>query len=92
VPKYRVNQWEGGAQEIELLDSGGKFTLQTFTCAHCNRVIVIPPKAKPDEMGGFCRMEMKPVCIPCEKKGECTPFERKLEEMEARGRLLAAIG
>jgi hypothetical protein len=45
-------------------------------------------KEKP---GAFCRMCMKGVCLRCEAKGVCTPLERQIEQMEARGRLLAAV-
>jgi hypothetical protein len=92
VPKYRRNLWEGGVQDVTFLDSGRADAQKTFTCAHCNCVTVVPFKAKPDECGGFCMLEHKPVCGPCHKVGTCTPFEKKLEAMEARGRLLAAIG
>lgn len=55
----------------------------TFTCAHCNRVVHVPAKANPDELGGFCRMCMSMVCPQC-ANGSCTPFEKKLAEIEAR--------
>ena len=71
---------------------GRPFSQQTFTCAHCNRIVVVPLRAKPDECGGFCMLEFKPICPKCQKIGTCTPFEKKLEAMEARGKLLAAIG
>lgn len=63
----------------------------TITCAHCGKLVFVdPPPAPPP--GGFCRVEMKPVCGPCADLGRCTPFEKKLEEQERRGRMLAAIG
>jgi hypothetical protein len=34
---------------------------------------------------------MLPTCATCADKG-CTPFERKLEQQEARGRLFTAMG
>jgi hypothetical protein len=34
---------------------------------------------------------MKPTCAACADKG-CTPFEKELERMEARGRFLAGMG
>lgn len=55
----------------------------TFTCAHCNTVVFVPPRAAPAESGGFCRLCMKLICGPCSDHG-CTPFEKKLEAMEAR--------
>jgi hypothetical protein len=91
VPKYRSNPWEGGVQEIAPLD-GRPDAQKTFTCCHCNRVVVVPFKAKPEECGGFCMLCFKPVCVECHGKGVCEPFEKKLERMEGRSRLLAALG
>lgn len=92
MAKYRRNSWEGGVQEVTFLDSGRADAQKTFTCAHCNRVVIVPFKAKPDECGGLCMIELKPVCPECHKVGACTPFEKKLEKMEARGRLLTSLG
>lgn len=63
----------------------------TLTCAHCNRVTIIEQGAKAEDCGGFCLKCMAPTCTGCTGKG-CTPFERELERMEARGRLLASMG
>jgi hypothetical protein len=54
----------------------------TFTCAHCNKIVHVKPLAPADELGGFCRNCMKAVCPACTDKG-CTPFERRLEDWEA---------
>lgn len=37
-------------------------------------------------------MCFKNICGPCADLGKCTPFEKKLEQMEARGRLFQAAG
>lgn len=63
----------------------------TFTCAHCNRVVHVKPKCNPDELGGNCRLCMKMVCPKCVDLG-CTPFEKTLEKWEARGRALRSYG
>jgi hypothetical protein len=88
----RSNLWEGGVQEVRLLGSDHFEAQKTFTCAHCGRVVIVPHKARPDECGGLCMLELKPVCPKCHTIGTCTPFEKRLEQMEARSRLLAAIG
>jgi hypothetical protein len=59
--------------------------MDTFTCAHCQKIVHVKPKASPDELGGFCRNCMKPVCPSCASKG-CTPFEKRLEAWEAKDR------
>lgn len=63
----------------------------TFTCAHCNRVVIVRPKCNPDDLGGNCRLCMKMVCPKCVDLG-CTPFEKKLEKWEARDRALRSYG
>lgn len=32
------------------------------------------------------------VCANCDRVGRCTPLEKRIAEMEARGRLFAAVG
>lgn len=64
----------------------------TITCGHCQKVVFIPPKADPADLGGLCKMCMTHICEPCVGKMKCTPFERQLETMEAKGRMLKAMG
>lgn len=80
---------EGGVAEWTHV-SGATLTRPTFTCCHCNKVTIVPLKATPSECGGFCRLCMKATCSTC-ADGLCAPFERRLEAMEARGRLLASV-
>lgn len=39
-----------------------------------------------EEAGAFCRICMRPVCLPCHAVGGCRPFEVLLEEMEGTPR------
>lgn len=65
-------------------DFSGRVTeFDTTTCCHCSKVTHITPKMPPEQMGGWCRMCMKPTCPKC-ADSSCTPFERKLETLEAR--------
>jgi hypothetical protein len=59
----------------------------TITCAHCNSVVFLKPRESP----GGCRMCRGFLCATCTDAGTCTPFEKKLEQMEARDRLLRAV-
>lgn len=63
----------------------------TFTCFHCNRIVLVKPKCNPDDLGGTCRLCMKMICPQCVDLG-CTPFEKKLERWEARDRALRSYG
>lgn len=64
----------------------------TFTCCHCNCIVIVPPFKSPSDVGGwFCTMCDKPACQGCNGKG-CTPFEKKLEAIERRDQLRRSIG
>lgn len=39
-----------------------------------------------EEMGAFCRLCMKPVCLECHGIGTCTPWEKQMEAIEAKFR------
>ena len=73
-------------------DSAGRTVAEwdTFTCGHCNRIVRVRPRATPEQLGGVCRMCMKHTCPGCDARGVCTPFEKRLEAIEARARLLRA--
>lgn len=75
---------------IEITGPEGRQVIETFTCCHCNGVFDVPPPDAPEV--GFCRLCFARECLDCARKDKCIPFEKKLEAMEARGRLLASIG
>jgi len=54
----------------------------SFTCAHCNRIVFVKPKCDPSDLGGFCRLCTKMICPKCVDIGSCDPFEKKLERQE----------
>lgn len=64
----------------------------TFTCAHCNSIVAVQPKQRPEDIGGMCKQCMKLTCPHCTAAGHCTPFEKALERQEARGRALRSYG
>jgi hypothetical protein len=62
----------------------------TITCAHCNRVTHVQARQRPEDIGGLCKQCMGLICPRC--VGEpCVPFLKRLDEMEARARVRAAI-
>ena len=77
-----------------LVEQGFRHTeaeIDTFRCEHCHRHVHVPVKGDPYDIGGFCRQCMEPICPKCVEKGTCTPWERKMEEAEARQRLRDAM-
>lgn len=79
----------------------------TKQCGHCQKVLfvkagsggaiyLIPSRDRVgeflEEAGAFCRVCMRPICLPCHDHGNCRPFEKMLEASESRDRLLRAVG
>lgn len=62
--------------------SGRVIEHQTFTCKHCQKIVIIPHKAPPSELGGFCYSCDALICPECQNK-PCDHFEKKLESIEA---------
>ena len=74
-------------EEIRIGANG----FDTMTCNHCNRLIHVKARNRPEDIGGLCKQCMRPICPFCLDLG-CTPFEKKLERWEARGRALRSYG
>jgi len=71
---------------------------ETFTCAHCNSVVEFKDNRGLFKPPTMCAMEHKPLCEVCAARAEkrtdgmCEVFEKKLEKIEARDRMLRAVG
>jgi hypothetical protein len=63
--------WTGG--------DGPDLEMDSVTCVHCNTVVFV----KTDLSNiGFCTKCMDQLCGACADKGTCTPWEKRLEQME----------
>lgn len=96
--KYRINNWEGGVQETRPSGSDRIVGQQTFSCAHCGAVVVVPFKAKPHEVGEFCTRCHRPTCKKERCVRTCVPqeemiarIEKNAREAEARKKLFDAV-
>lgn len=69
-----------------ILTDGDREHFDTFTCAHCNHVVIVKAMCRPEDAGGKCMVCDKNICGGCADKRRCTPFERALELDEARSR------
>lgn len=76
----------------------------TITCGHCQMLVFVKPRTAstiylipqfqaPDkeEPGAMCRVCMRAVCLKCHDDGRCTPFERRIEEMEHKRRMIEQV-
>lgn len=70
------------------------FESDTFSCSHCvpRRIVKVGPKERPEDVGGLCKICMGLICPRCVARGNCDPFEKKLERREARGIALRSYG
>lgn len=64
----------------------------TFSCGHCNKVVFVPARTDPANLGGLCKQCMKLICPHCLAGGRCTPLEKRLAEQEARYHALRSYG
>lgn len=93
-----------GAAVVTDPDGTTAWERDTTQCGHCSRVIFVKPGTAitvyliqhrdgrwTEEAGAFCRVCMKPVCLPCHREGGCRPLEAWLESMEIAGRRLVTI-
>ena len=58
--------------------------VDTFTCEHCCRVVHVPPRQDAANIGGLCKQCMGMICPRCVDKGVCRPWEKQMEEREAK--------
>lgn len=80
-----MHRAQGYALIIDPIE--GTKECDTFTCAHCQRVVHVNPKAHPDEFGSMCRNCMAMVCRECASK-PCSPFLKEIEKAEAKAAAL----
>jgi len=64
-------------------DAGSPFEADTFTCRHCQKIVLVKPMCDPADMGGRCTVCDGLICKNCVGKG-CDPMEKKLQRLEAR--------
>jgi hypothetical protein len=64
----------------------------TFTCGHCNVLVFVATKARPEDLGGLCKQCMKLICPHCLGAGNCYPLEKRIAEYEERHRTLKSYG
>lgn len=63
----------------------------TFTCAHTNRVVIVKPGARPEDIGGLCKVCMGLICS--EEVGRpCVVLEKRLQRMEDSARFARDAG
>jgi hypothetical protein len=71
----------------------------TYTCAHCAKVVDrVPFKGITDDdprgrpIGGWCHKCDAPICIQCAMKGYCIPIEQWCEKIECKAHYDELLG
>lgn len=74
----------------ENVDTGKREETDTFTCGHCNKMVLIKAKRAVIAIRkcGGCQRH---VCAACHGMAKCDVIEKKLERIEARDRLLKVL-
>jgi hypothetical protein len=58
----------------------------TKGCLHCGGHFFVKPMCDPADAGGFCHMCGTAICPRCAQRSECTHFERRMAQEEAKAR------
>jgi len=72
-----------GGYAVAFYPDGKVKESDSFTCSHCNRVKFVKHKERAEDLGGLCKVCMGLICDACVGHA-CVPFEKKLEEQEAK--------
>ena len=64
----------------------------TFGCFHCAVVVFVNAGERPEDIGGLCKACMGLICPACTSDGRCTPFLKRLEQVERRMAFRAGLG
>lgn len=64
----------------------------TFTCGHCQHLVIVPARCSPEKLGGLCKRCDQLICPRCVDKGICDPWEEQMKRMEARATALRSYG
>jgi hypothetical protein len=68
---------------LQTFSPEGMVEQDTFTCKHCNSIVVVKPFADPASMGGRCTCCDGLICPKCVGK-DCVTIEQRLEFWEKR--------
>jgi hypothetical protein len=82
----------GHCNQIVIVKPGSAATTYIIQTLHIDPITRHPTIVNQEEPGAFCRNCMRAICLTCHDAGVCTPLMRRIEQMEARGRMLAAVG
>jgi hypothetical protein len=81
----------GGYLLTSSIENDRKVEHDTFTCQHCNKLVVVKHRCRPEDLGGRCTCCGGLICPHC-AGGSCDHIEQKLERAEARYHALQSYG
>lgn len=77
---------------VAVTPYGRELEYDSFTCFHCQQIMMVKPRQKPEDLGGLCKVCMQLICPACVGKMTCDPWQKKMERMEAKDRFLRQAG
>ena len=79
IPPELADKW--AAQGIAVARGGQRFETATYTCRHCNAVVIVNPQRSRER--NVCRRCMAVVCDRPTCVLECQPFDALVERVAA---------
>jgi len=70
----------------------GQAEFDTVQCSHCDAHYQVMAFQDPTNAGGWCWNCSAHICLACSKLGRCLPFEKQMEQEEARYATRVSLG
>lgn len=68
----------------------------TFTCSHCNKIVIVPPGWRPENMPSMCKGCSGYLCLACwnlrMRGADCVTWKQQIDRIEARNQALKSYG
>lgn len=81
----------GHCNQIVMVKPGTVATVYLSTRLHVDPVTHVASMVTSEQDGAHCKVCDKAICLACYAKRVCAPLLKRIEQMEARGRLRQAV-
>ncbi len=87
----RMKKQGGYSLIVNAADSGRNIECDTYTCRHCQRIVMVKPMCDPMDLGRRCGGCDGLLCRRCSALDGCSHIEKRLAQMESRAAALASM-
>lgn len=78
---------QAGGLLITDLDTGKQTARDTYTCRHCNRIVIVQPMQRPEDIGRRCGGCDGLLCVACSARDGCSHIEKRCDAIARREQL-----